>query len=381
MKVTLREKKISSGRKSLYLDFYPPITHPDTGQPTRREFLGLYVVERPKSEPEKQQNKDTRSLAESIRAKRQIELQAGIYGFTHQAKRRTDFLAYFRSLTEARKASENNYENWVSAYNYLEKFTKGYCLIGDIDEKFCADFRDFLLSSASMRSNKSKLAQNTAMSYFDKFKAALKQAFADKLIADNPAKRVKAIKQAETQKEYLTIEELQALANTECDMPELKRAALFSSLTGLRWSDVEKLVWSEVQHSETNGHFIRFTQKKTKGTETLPISEQAYQILGERGEPIEKIFKGLKYSAWINLKLAQWVMKAGITKRITFHCFRHTFATLQLTMGTDIYTVSKMLGHRELKTTQIYAQIIDKMKVEAANKIKLDLGHASEASK
>jgi site-specific recombinase XerD len=200
------------------------------------------MVERPKSESEKQQNKDTRSLAENIRAKRQIEIQAGIYGFTHQAKRRTDFLAYFRSLTEARKASENNYDNWVSAFNYLEKFTKGHCAIGDIDEKFCADFRDFLLNSASMRSSKSKLAQNTAMSYFDKFKAALKQAFADKLIADNPAKRVKAIKQAETQKEYLTIEELQALANTECDIPELKRAALFSSLTGLRWSDVEKLV-------------------------------------------------------------------------------------------------------------------------------------------
>jgi integrase len=156
-------------------------------------------------------------------------------------------------------------------------------------------------------------------------------------------------------------------------MAELKRAALFSSLTGLRWSDVEKLVWSEVQHSEINGHFIRFTQKKTKGTETLPISEQAYQILGERGESGEKIFKGLKYSAWINLKLAQWVMKAGITKHITFHCFRHTFATLQLTMGTDIYTVSKMLGHRELRTTQIYAQIVDRKKVEAANRIKLEI--------
>jgi len=99
---------------------------PTQPQPTRREFLGLYVVDRPKSEPEKQQNKETKSLAESIRAKRQIEIQAGIYGFTHQAKRRTDFLAYFRSLTKREKASENNYENWMSAYNYLEMFTKGH---------------------------------------------------------------------------------------------------------------------------------------------------------------------------------------------------------------------------------------------------------------
>jgi integrase len=378
MKVTVREKKISGGRKSLYLDFYPPIIHPDTGKPTRREFLGLYVFERPKSDPEKQQNKETRYLAESIRAKRQIELQAGVYGFWSQAKRRTDFLAYFRSLAEARKDSPNNYENWMSAYNYLEKFTKGHCKIGDIDEKFCDDFREFLLNSHSLRRSKSKLAQNTAMSYFDKLRAALKQAFNDKLIADNPARRVKGIKQAETQREFLTLEELQALARTECEIPELKRAALFSALTGMRWSDIEKLVWSEVHRSESNGCLIRFTQKKTKGAETLPISEQAYQILGERGEPNENIFKGLTYSAWLNMKLAQWAMKAGITKHITFHCFRHTFATLQLTMGTDIYTVSKMLGHRELKTTQVYAQIIDKLKVEAASKIKLNLEQATK---
>lgn len=279
MKVTVREKKISEGRKSSYLDFYPPIIHPDTGKPTRREFLGLYVFDRPKIDSEKQQNKETRNLAESIRAKRQIELQAGIYGFWNQAKRRTDFLAYFRNLAEARKDSQNNYENWMSAYNYLDKFTNGCCTIGNIDEKFCADFREFLLHCPCLRSNKSKLAQNTAMSYFDKFRAALKQAFNEKLIADNPVNRVKGIKQSETQREFLTLEELQALAATECDIPELRRAALFSALTGLRWSDVEKLVWNEVQHGESNGCIIRFTQKKTKGTETLPISEQAYHIL------------------------------------------------------------------------------------------------------
>lgn len=372
MKVTVREKKIAGGRKSLYLDFYPPIILPDTGKPTRREFLGLYVFERPKSDSEKNQNKETRQLADSIRAKRQVELQAGVYGFWNQTKRRTDFLAYFRNLAEARKDSQSNYENWMSAYNYLESFTKGHCTIGDIDERFCADYRDFLLNSPSLKRNKNRLAQNTAMSYYDKFRAALKQAFNEKLIAENPARQVKGIKETETQREFLTLEELQALAGTECDLPELKRAALFSALTGLRWSDIEKLVWSEIQSSESNGCYIRFTQKKTKGAETLPISEQAFQLLGERGGPNENIFKGLKYSAWLNLKLAQWVMRAGITKQISFHCFRHTFATLQLTLGTDIYTVSKMLGHKELKTTQIYAKVIDKKKVEAANKIKLN---------
>lgn len=96
-------------------------------------------------------------------------------------------------------------------------------------------------------------------------------------------------------------------------------------------------------------------------------------MLGEEKEQTERVFKGLKYSAWHNVKLAQWVLRAGITKNITFHCARHTYATLQLTMGTDIYTVSKLLGHRELKTTQIYAKVIDNKKKEAANKIQLDL--------
>jgi integrase len=121
------------------------------------------------------------------------------------------------------------------------------------------------------------------------------------------------------------------------------------------------------------GYYIRFRQQKTKGAETLPVSEQAFGLLGERKEPEERVFKGLKYSAWHNLKLQQWMMRAGISKTITFHCARHTYATLQLTAGTDIYTVSKLLGHRELKTTQIYAKIIDDKKKEAANKIKLDL--------
>jgi len=112
----------------------------------------------------------------------------------------------------------------------------------------------------------------------------------------------------------------------------LKRASLFSALTGLRWSDVEKLVWSEVQHSENNGHFIRFTQKKTKGTETLPIQNRLTRFLGEKGDPSEKIFKGLKYSAWINLKLAQWCNESRYNEAHHLSLFRHTFATLQLTM-------------------------------------------------
>ena len=143
-------------------------------------------------------------------------------------------------------------------------------------------------------------------------------------------------------------------------------------MTGLRFSDIEKLVWSELEYIEGNGYFIQFRQQKTDGEEMMPISEQAYSLLGERKEPTDKVFKGLNYSAYSNKDLAKWIGAAGITKDITFHCFRHTFATLQLSNGSDIYTVSKMLGHRDLKTTQIYAKIISQTKRDAADRIKLD---------
>jgi site-specific recombinase XerD len=105
----------------------------------------------------------------------------------------------------------------------------------------------------------------------------------------------------------------------------------------------------------------------------LPISEQAYSLLGEPGEPMTKVFEGLKYSAYHNKHLFQWIGAAGITKDITFHSFRHTFATLQLFGGTDIYTVYKMIIHKDLKTTQVYAKIVDEAKRKVTDKIKLDL--------
>jgi len=204
-------------------------------------------------------------------------------------------------------------------------------------------------------------------------KAALKQAYVDGYLKSDLNARIKPIKQDETQRNFLTIEELNSLVKKDCQNPIIKNAALFSALTGLRFSDIEKLVWSELEYIEGHGYFIQFTQKKTKGVEMMPISEQAYSFLGERRQPKDKVFEGLTYSAYSNKHLANWIGLAGITKDITFHSFRHTFATLQLSNGTDIYTVSKMLGHRELKTTQIYAKIIDKTKREAADKIKLDL--------
>lgn len=167
----------------------------------------------------------------------------------------------------------------------------------------------------------------------------------------------------------MTLEELRRLANVPFKYDELRRAALFSALTGLRFSDIAKLTWQEVQHGANQGYYLRFKQQKTKNLETLPISEDAFELLGTRSNLDEKVFKTLKKSQ--TMYLPAWTAKAGIDKKITFHCFRHTYATLQLTLGSDLYTVSKMLGHKDIATTQIYARIIDEKKREAANKITL----------
>jgi integrase len=377
IKVKLRQKAISGNRQSLYLDFYPAIPHPETGEPTRREFLGLYLFDKPKNPIDKQHNKENVQLAEQIRQKRENHLnKPEIYtGYEREQLKikeqgEKNFVEYFKTLADKRKAS--NHDNWVSAYNYLETFTKGNLKFSDLNEKFCNEFKEYLLTTKSNKSNKVTLAQNSAVSYFNKLKATLKQAYKDGYLPSDLNAKIEPIKQAETRRNFLTIEELNSLVKTECNNPLLKRAALFSALTGLRFSDIKNLVWGELEYIEGNGYFIQFKQQKTKGVEMMPISEQAYNLMGERKEPIDKVFEGLTYSAYENKHLYQWIGAAGITKDITFHCFRHTFATLQLSKGTDIYTVSKMLGHRELKTTQIYAKIIDQTKREAADKIKLD---------
>ncbi len=164
------------------------------------------------------------------------------------------------------------------------------------------------------------------------------------------------------------MDEVKALNRADCKYEVLKRAFLFSCLTGLRWSDIQKLTWSEVQKFN-DGYKITFHQKKTEALQYLDISEQAYKLMGEPDEQEQRVFKSLKYDAYHNAEITKWCLKAGILKDITFHCARHTFAVLQLTMGTDIYTVSKLLGHSELKTTQIYADIIDEQRQKAMYKI------------
>jgi integrase len=361
MKVSLRKRKNRTGIISLYLDI--------CYQGGREyEYLQMYLVH-PKTKEDRKANKETIALAEAVRGQRQMDIQKGLYGFKSQTVNgKQDFIAFYEKLLAERYESKNNYDNWFGALKYLKEYSKNKIQFKDLTPEFVDGFKQYLLSVKVIKRG-TKLAQNSAVSYFNKFRAAINKAFELDMIEKNPVKMVKAIKQAESKREYLTLEELKKLKEVECRYPILKKAFLFSALTGLRWSDINKLVWKEVQHSESSGWSLVFRQQKTDGQEYLPINLQAIEFLPERGNPDDRVFQGLKYSAEMNIALARWVLLAGITKKISFHCARHTNATLLITSGVDIYTVSKMLGHRDLKTTQIYAKIIDQKKIDAANLI------------
>ena len=370
--VKLREKKLSNGNISLYLDIY-------RNGKRHKEYLKLYLVEA-KTPIEREQNRQALATAQAIKSKRLIEIQNGEYTFTHQFKEDTPFLEYYRKMVKERNTPDTrgNYGNWQSCLRYLELYCDEKTTFRDITPEFVLGFKEFL-ENVEKDTHKRRgprrerdvfqgLSQNSKASYFRKLSACINHAYDERIIAVNPLRGIEGFKDAEVKRDYLTLEEVRTLAETPCRYPILKSAFLFSCLTGLRKSDIQKLLWKDVQKF---GEFTRiiFKQKKTGGQEYLDISPQAEKYLGERGNPEDPVFTGFTYGSWTSVELQRWSLTAGIKKNLTFHCGRHTFAVLMLDLGADIYNVSKLLGHKELSTTQIYAKVIDKNKQNAVSLI------------
>jgi len=290
-------------------------------------------------------------------------------------RQQIDFIEYFSKVSKDRhrNSSQSIIVNWNRVGELLKLFTNNQPFpFAQVNLSKAEEFRRFMLSAPCGGKKTGTVSHNTAATYYSIFKAGLKQAFIDGYLTIDISAKIKGIQDQESRREHLSVEELNILAETPCDRPILKRAALFSALTGVRHCDIQKLKWKEIQ---VVGEQVRlnFTQQKTKGVEYMPISEQAYELCGEPGKPEQLVFEDLPDPSWISGPLKRWIKSAGITRNITFHCFRHTYATLQLAGGTDIYTVSKMLGHTNVKTTQIYAKVVDEKKEKAANAIKLNI--------
>ena len=369
--IRLRQRKTPTGNVSLYLDIY-------LNGKREYEYLRLYLVPE-KNKKDKDKNRETLALAEAIKAKRIVELRDGVFGFKGQFKEDTNFYDYYMAMCESRhgKEGEGNWGNWKSALKHLEHYDKRLKQrkFADIDRDWILGFKEYLEKKAKAWENDKRdrikttaLSQNSCCSYFNKLRACVNQAFEERIIAYNPLRGIDGVKAEEGTRMYLTIDEVRKLANTPCDYISVKRAFLFSCLTGLRRSDIMKLTWGEVH---TQGQYTRiiFKQKKTGGLEYLDLTPEAVELMGERGKIDDAVFDDFYTPSCTNECIKRWCLRAGIDKEITFHCGRHTFATMMLDIGTDIYTVSKLLGHRELSTTQIYAKVLDKNKQAAVSRI------------
>lgn len=369
--IRLRQRRTPSGNTSLYLDIY-------RNGKREYEYLKLYLIPE-KNRADREKNRETLQFAEAIKSKRIVELRNGEYGFKSYYATDTLFFDYYKMMCEKRLGkpeSRGNWGNWYSCLHHLRIYEKREKItFAEITQEWVQGFRDYLEFRAVAWANDKRerikdklLSRNSKVSYFNKLRACLNQAFEDRIIPYNPVRGVEGFKAEDGTRMYLTLDELQKLVNTECEYPNIKKAFLFSCLTGLRRSDILRLTWGDIYKQ---GDFARiiFRQKKTNGQEYLDITEQAEALMGVRGKPDERIFGDIYSPSATNNVIQNWVLRAGIDKKISFHCGRHTFAVMMLDLGTDIYTVSKLLGHRELTTTQIYAKVLDKNKQAAVQKI------------
>lgn len=406
-KVTVRlRKNIRRNEWYLYLESYPVYIKGRHGPQRVREYLNRSVTTviwdkqrtartsaggkksfRPKRDDNgiircrSEADRQACIYANNVRNIRQKEYDTSIL-YSDSEKRaleqrrmsKDDFISFVHNYNERRNCtlSTEKYQRWARTIKMLKHLSGGELLFGDITENFCEEFRLALLTKSKGLAFKGEtISQNTASYLFDIFRTALHQAFLEGYLKEDLGTRIKPIRRLETRREHLTAEELNNLANTPCPLDVVRRAALFSALTGLRHCDIYKLKWSEID-DKSNPPRLNYTQQKTKGVEYEPFSSQALELCGPRRDAEDLVFQGLPEVKYMSNAIKPWIEAAGIPKAITFHCFRHTFATLQLANGTDIYTVSKMLGHTNLSTTQIYAKVVDKKKEEAANAIVID---------
>ena len=331
-----------SGNISLYLDIY-------VSGVRSYEYLHLYLSPDKK---DKEKNRETMMLAEAICAKRLVEVRNGQYGFSSPVA--VSLREYVDTIIGTKKGSTRR--RYEALENILQGCTRPSMMLADITPAWFTQFLAHI--------GKQGLAPNTMAVYVATLRYIINQAHREGLLQTNPIANIKGIGYEETNRTYLTIDEVRKLAKTPCPNDVTKRAFLFGCLTGLRNCDIRSLTWADVHHQDGYTRII-FRQAKTHGQEYLDISAQASSLMGSSGRDNDAVFPLMSWHA-VRQQLLAWVKRAKISKHVTFHTSRHTFAVMMLGV-TDIYTVSKLLGHRELSTTQVYAHVLDKAKREAVD--------------
>ena len=369
--VKVRFKTLANGNKSIYLDFYKDGKR-------EYEFLKLYIV--PETPTNKEANAQTLALANAVKAKRIIELQNNTHGFTNSGTRsNVNVIAYIKELAEKKRIKaggkeRGTYQGYMALSRQIENYTGTKTTFKQIDKTFCIGFLNYLTTATNLiKGMRNKpLHENTQSWYMKQFEAVLNAAISDEIINNNPFKQIKPEnkpKKNKTEISYLTIDEVKLLENTPYHHIA-RNAFLFSCYTGLRFSDIQGLTWWQLQKDNNGDTFINYRQKKTQKHEYLPIPQKAVEFLPTRPDEAKDndyvfcmIGNGIA-----NIRLKIWAATAGIKKHLTFHVARHTYATILLSLGAGIETISKNLGHSEIRTTQHhYAAIENKLQRAAVN--------------
>lgn len=355
----LRAKKLSNGNESLYLDI-------NVDGRRRYEYLRLYLI--PSTAPNaKLLNGQTMKAARAIQAQRIMDITSGKAGISNTVRGDMALYDFMQKYYETRMTQKNNRVIFATL-GHIAAYSGKRTKMKDVTPEYCKGFINYLTTARSRRGN--RLAKSTEKLYFQIFTTAMNAAVRAGIIQTNPVQRLdpsERIKVPESTRAYLTLDELRMMIEAHDDNNKIERAYLFSCFCGLRISDIRALRWEDI---ETDGdkQRIKIIQQKTKSANYLPLSESARKWLPERPENgTGAVFNLIEHHNTITSHINNWARRAGITKHITFHSARHTFATALLTKGADLYTTSKLLGHTNITTTQIYAKIVDAKKVDAVN--------------
>lgn len=405
-KVTILKKLVKGNKSNLFLNFYPPVFNRKTGKYTRYEKTSYFIYNDFQSETvnytdskgkkqskveitldrngkprkltltpvQKQHNKEALQYIELYRAKRfkeiikpEIYTEAELKAEQLMENKKKLFTEYFREKSENATKSKGA---WQACYGYFVKYY-GNKLFSDVNISLIEDFRTKLLNSYRLNSTKYKIKKNTAASYFIRFIQALELAYKENYLSENFKDHTEWIEEEEVMKNFLTLDECKILFKTEFHDEYLRKYCIFAFLTGLRYSDINNLKWFDIAERE-GICYINFQMQKTSAFQYHPISEEAVTLIGERKHRTDFVFERIAYHS-LNDNLRKWLALAGIDKKVTFHNFRTSYAVAQLEAGADIYLISKMLGHKNVTTTEIYAKIVDSRKVSTIKNIILGI--------
>jgi integrase len=365
-RVKIRERENKDGTTSIILDchmgYYVDIDGKKKAQRKRR-FLDFKLIQNPRTPSQRQQNKDYLEKARLIASQWEKSIINEEYDLEDTEKSKTLVYAYL--VKEINRIKDNSskasYNTMLSHFQKAFPKTITFKQINKREE--AKKFYDYLTDKA-IKIDGENLSKNSANKYFNRLRFILKEAKEEGYIQDLKF-NVKQLSGLKPEIVYLTLDEFRILENTDEKNSSLKNAFLFACLTALRIGDLNKLTWGEiVEDKDDKGNptieYNRIMDKKPNGKQRRIrnyFDIYAKKYLGERQNDSDKVFPSLPQdaSSKFNLKLREWVLRAGIPKHITFHCAKDSFAMYHIIhKEVGVFQLSGLLNHTDIRSSMHY---------------------------